>query len=164
MTAGELPGDAGPLGALILAAVAGGGLGGVLDIGAACLMFRRGPATILQSIASGLVGPGQAFGGGAPMMVLGAIAHLLIAIIVAFAFILLAQRWPLLWSNLWMGAAGLGVATYLVMNLIVVPLSRAQTPPATPIAVVIGVAVHILVFALPIVWVTRAILRQVPAA
>jgi hypothetical protein len=127
---------------------------GVLDLLDALLFFgARGvaPRLVLQSIASGLLGA-AAFGGGAATALLGVALHFGIAAAIVAAY-LAASRWiPALRRHVLLWGALYGVAVYVVMNELVLPLSRAATGPR-PLAVLAnGVLIHVLGVGLPAAW------------
>ena len=134
---------------------------GTLDILDATTFFwfrtHTSPERIFQSIAAGLLGRAS-FSGGAATAVLGGILHFEIATIVVFTFYGMSRiipalaRRPFLWGPVY------GVAVYLVMNYIVLPLSASGgggTPKA--LAVLInGVAIHIVGVGIPSAVTARA--------
>ena len=91
------------------------------------------PFRVFQAIASGLLGRG-AFSGGWATAALGAALHVFISFTVVLVF-LLASRWiPALRRAPVLSGLAYGIAVYLVMNLIVIPLSAAVTgPPSWPV-------------------------------
>jgi len=109
-----------PVAAILLAGV----VAGTIDIGAACLINGLGPITICQAIASGMLGKAS-FHGGLNSAGVGLVLQWTMSIIIAAIYIAAAQMLPML-RRAWL-AFGLlyGVGIYFVMNLIVVPLSRA---------------------------------------
>lgn len=129
----------------------GGALAGTLDILAAFAMSwpRVGPARVLQSIASGLLGR-TAYAGGARTALLGLALHFLIAAVAAALYVLVARRWTTLTRRPVACGLAYGVVVYLVMNLVVLPLSQIgfRVPPASTIALL--VVVHMLCVGLPI--------------
>jgi hypothetical protein len=102
----------------------GGLLAGTIDIGAACLINKRNPVVILQAIASGVLGPAS-FQSGLPAAALGLVLQWAMSLLIAAIFVGAAQRLAIL-KQRWI-ASGLayGVAIYVVMNFVVVPLSAA---------------------------------------
>ena len=129
-------------------AVAIGGLAvGVLDAadGVAYFGISAGldPIQVLQFIASGAVG-GDAFRGGLAAAGLGALIHFALAYGVTVAFVWVYVRSEAIRRH-W-GAAGLayGAAVWLLMNLMVLPLTRVQAAPLTSLAVLHGLAGHAL--------------------
>jgi hypothetical protein len=128
---------------------------GVLDILDAFVFFwlRSGvrPVRILQSVASGVLGKG-AYTGGTQAAALGLALHFVIAFTIAGVFILLSRRFPFLRRPVLVWGPLYGIAVYLVMNQVVVPLSQAAHG-AKPLPVIVnGVLIHILAVGLPSAW------------
>src|SRR5688500_13987149 len=146
--------------------LAGGLVAGTFDIIYACTFWairRDVPAErILQWGASGLLG-NAAFGGGMATAALGLALHYSIAIAMAFTYYLVARRWAVLHERpLTMGAA-YGVLLYIIMNFVVVPLSRATPSAKDAVWVGLSVAVHALLIGVPIVlFVRRALAPATP--
>ncbi|MEO8633998.1 MAG: hypothetical protein ABI587_01865 [Gemmatimonadales bacterium] len=124
---------------------------GSLDLLDAIIFFHlRGvaPIRILQSIASGLLGKG-AFEGGAATAILGTALHFFIAWMVVLTYYLASRRLPLMVNSPWVCGPVYGLLVYAVMNLIVVPLSRANhASPSTPV-LINGLLIHALGVGLP---------------
>jgi uncharacterized membrane protein YagU involved in acid resistance len=129
----------------------GGVLAGVLDILAAFAMSwpRVTPARVLQSIASGLLGR-AAYQGGARTAALGLLLHFVIAFGAAAVYYAASRRLPLLRRRPVACGLAYGVAVYLVMNLVVLPLSQIgfRLPPWPTIALL--VVIHMICVGLPI--------------
>ncbi len=81
------------------------------------------PAAILAFIASGLVGP-AAKTMGIWGVVLGALLHYSICVCAALIYLWVSGRWRSLIRQPLAYGAAFGVAMYLVMNFVVIPLSR----------------------------------------
>jgi hypothetical protein len=98
----------------------GGAIAGILDKISGFISFGWKSA---QGIAAGLVGRSIAFQGGAASWILGMLLHFLIAFTVAALYCLASRRLKFL-SDDWL-VCGLfyGMAVFLVMNLIVLPIS-----------------------------------------
>ena len=132
-----------------------GGLGaGILDITYAIVVSRllRGTSavTVLQSVASGLLGEGAYEGGGATAA-LGLFLHFVIAFTAAAVYVLASRRLPTLVRRPWLWGALYGMAVYLFMNVIVLPLSAFPHKLSYPPAVLArGLAGHIVCVGLPI--------------
>jgi uncharacterized membrane protein YagU involved in acid resistance len=125
---------------------------GVLDILDAFIFFgvRNGapPARILQSIASGLLGR-EAYRGGMATAVLGALLHFFIAFIVVLTYYFASRRVPALARRPWLYGPLYGLAVYVVMNYVVLPLSAAATgTPSWPV-LLNGLLIHALGVGLP---------------
>jgi len=130
----------------------GGLIAGVLDITAAFVnssLQGRSPIWVLQSIASGLLGA-QSYKGGLRTAALGGVLHFLIAFVAAAVYYGGSRRFKFLVHRA--VACGLlyGVAVYLFMYSIVLPLTfhRSFFHPLT--AVVTGLIIHMFCVGLPI--------------
>jgi uncharacterized membrane protein YagU involved in acid resistance len=127
---------------------------GILDIGYAIVSayVRAGtpPLRILQSVASGALGR-DAYAGGPATAAIGLGFHFLIAFIVTAIFFAAAARLPALTRRPVITGALYGIGVYLVMNFVVIPLSKIGPRPV-PAAFVIftGVLVHIFLVGIPI--------------
>ena len=136
----------------VLAAIVLGGLvAGTVDIGAAMLISGAGLTTILQFIASGLIGK-AAFDGGTATAVLGAALQEAMGLIIAAVFVSASLALPWL-RRRWL-AAGLayGVMIYLVMNYVVMPLSAVGRVPTFSPEGLIKNGLAMLAFGLIIAW------------
>ena len=140
----------------------GGLIAGTLDISYACIYsyLRRGtrPIVILQSVASGALGP-PAFTGGAKTAALGLAFHFLIALIAATVFYLASRVISFMITHAVISGVVFGICVYLVMNLVVLPLSRI--PVKVPLwaypwpSLVGGLLIHMFGIGLPIALVVR---------
>jgi hypothetical protein len=83
------------LGPLLATIVAGGLIAGSVDILAASAIYLASPATILQAIASGLVGRAS-YDGGVGTMALGLVLQWLMSLIIAAIYGAAAVRMPVL--------------------------------------------------------------------
>ena len=135
-----------------LQAIAWGGLfAGVMDISAAFATWGvRGvsPVRILQSIASGLLGA-SAFQGGLATAALGAALHFLIATTAAALYYLASRKLNFLTKRAVIWGILYGVAVYLFMYFLVLPLAGIKTRIALS-AVAVAVLTHIVCVGLPI--------------
>jgi uncharacterized membrane protein YagU involved in acid resistance len=118
-------------GSNILAAIlAGGFIAGTVDIAAAVALYHVGPVAILHAIASGLLGKAS-YAGGAATALLGLVLQWAMSLIIAAIFVLASRRLPVLTRRWRIAGLAYGVAIFLVMSFIVVPLSAA-TPKGQP--------------------------------
>jgi hypothetical protein len=127
---------------------------GALDITAACvtnfLRARMSPVRVLQSVASGLLGPG-AFEGGLPVAALGLVLHFVIAFGAAAVYVAASRKLRFLVEHPIMCGLLYGAAVYAFMNSVVVPLS------AVPFQIPynwVGLIVHLFCIGLPIGLIT----------
>jgi hypothetical protein len=136
----------------LLAIGVGGLAAGTLDLICAFLTFGTGAP---QAIAAGLLGR-SAFQGGAGVYALGVFLHYLIAFGAATVYYAASRRLSFLKENALVCGMFFGIAVYLVMNLVVLPLSALHL--ARPIAVrdmIQGLAVHMVLIGLPIAYSVR---------
>jgi uncharacterized membrane protein YagU involved in acid resistance len=127
---------------------------GVLDIAYAIAFsyWRSGtpPARLLQSVASGALGR-DAYAGGLATAALGLGLHFLIAFLVTAIFFAVASRVRSLTIQPVAIGALYGIVVYLVMNFVVIPLSKiGPRPLPSTIVIVTGVLVHIFLIGIPI--------------
>jgi uncharacterized membrane protein YagU involved in acid resistance len=145
--------------ALARTALYAGLLAGALDIAAAILTNPQVPArAVLQSVASGWLGR-AAYQGGWPTAWLGLASHFAIMLVIAVIFVAAAASFPAL-RRLWLPVGVVfGIAVWLAMAFVVVPLSASPLPgPDSLTAAIKPIVVHILFIGLPIAWVARRIL------
>jgi uncharacterized membrane protein YagU involved in acid resistance len=135
--------------------LAGGVLAGTLDIVYACVFWAVRadipPTRILQSVAAGLLGEAS-FQGGASTAALGLFLHFIIACTMTLAYYVAARRWPVLARLPVPLGVAYGLLLYVVMNLVVVPLSAASPGSRDPTWIALTVAVHAFLVGLPIAW------------
>jgi uncharacterized membrane protein len=104
--------------------------------------------SLYQYIASGALGE-SAFAGGIATALLGALFHYIISIVIAGVFILSVDRIPLLRRYFILGSLLYGLGVFIVMNMIVTPLSATPPLPApTTPQLIVAILDHILVFGL----------------
>lgn len=135
--------------------MAGGLLAGTLAIVYACVFWAVRadipPTRIFQSVAAGLLGEAS-FQGGASTAALGLFLHFLIACTMALAYYVAARRWPVFARRPVPLGVAYGLLLYVVMNLVVVPLSAASPGSRDPTWIALTVAVHAFLVGLPIAW------------
>ncbi|MBO0797261.1 MAG: hypothetical protein J2P31_00410 [Blastocatellia bacterium] len=130
-------------------------LAGALDITSAFITAGFHVVGILQVIASGLLGD-KSFKGGTATAVLGLVLHFFIAIVAAAVYYLASRKLKVLVEQPILGGALYGVAVWLFMNLIVLPLSAIPFKTSFPLdRVALGVLIHILLIGFPIAIVVR---------
>jgi hypothetical protein len=113
------------------------------------------PSRILKLVASGILGT-DAYQGGAGVAALGLALHYVNALIITSIFFAVASQAPALVRRPLLVGVLYGIVVYLVMNYVVVPLSRIGPRPTPPTATwVTGVLVHMFLIGVPIVWAAR---------
>jgi len=136
-----------------------GFLVGTLDgLAALLLNYSVGPGPIFKFIASGVFGP-EAFKGGTEMVVAGIVFHYLIAYLFTTAFYLLYPFSFSLLKNKYVVANVYGGITWLIMNMVVVPLSKIGPHDFKALAVVKALLVLIICIGLPIALIADKKLR-----
>lgn len=132
-------------------------IAGTLDISDALIFYgMRGvsPLLLLQNIAYAAIG-GSAFRHGMATAVLGLSFHYFIATIVAIIYFLASRRLPLSRHPFVYGAL-YGIVVYIVMNYVVLPLSKIGPRPTPPLIPLInGVAALIFCIGIPIALIAR---------
>jgi uncharacterized membrane protein YagU involved in acid resistance len=131
----------------------GGLIAGILDITSAFIdsgLQGRSPIIVLQAVASGWLGE-PSFKDGLPAAGLGLVSHFLIAFGAATIYYLASRKLRFLLQKPIVSGLLYGVAIYLFMNWLVVPLSAVPFKLShKPLALAIGLAVHMLCIGLPI--------------
>ena len=127
---------------------------GTLDILAAVgltLFYARDPMNMLRGVASGPFPGATDWGNGGA--VLGLAVHFTLMAIMVTAYMIAAGRWlalrtkPLQWGVIY------GLITYVVMNLIVVPLRFPDAFPPSVRGVVTQLFCHIVLVGIPTAWI-----------
>jgi hypothetical protein len=135
---------------------------GTLDIFDAFIFYglrRVTPTRILQGIASGVLGR-AAFGMGQRSALLGLFFHFFIAFSATTVFLLASHKLPVARHPFLYGTL-FGVALYLVMNYIVLPLSQIGLRPTPPLIPLInGVAALVVCIGIPLALIARRYIAQ----
>jgi len=139
----------------LYAVLLGGSIAGALDILFAISFAayqRATPVRLLQTVASGLLGS-AAFAGGLPVAALGLALHFAISLLWAGLFLALALRLPALTLHPLLAGVLFGALVFLAMRLLVLPLSAFPYPVSfKPLATVLDLLSHMLLFGVPIAW------------
>ncbi|NZA26674.1 hypothetical protein H0E84_09775 [Luteimonas sp. SJ-92] len=145
----------------------GGLVAGTLDLIYICSLWAAmgvGPLRILHSIAAGWLGRESAIAGGAATALLGLVSHYAIAFAMACLYGLASRRWPPLVRHPLRYGALYGVALYLSMNFVVVPLSAAGIgPPRWEWMQVSHLLAHMLLVGIPCALAARRAAHIDPA-
>jgi hypothetical protein len=140
----------------------GGLIAGTLDLTAACvtawLRAGVGPVRVMQSVASGVLGAAS-FTGGAKTAVLGVALHFLIATVATAVFYFTGRKLRFLVERPILVGLLYGVAVYVFMNFVVVPLSAVPPRPATLSGRIIGLLIIMFCIGLPIAAIVRRFSR-----
>jgi Na+/alanine symporter len=125
----------------------GGLLAGSLDLGSAFIIYG---ARVPYVIAGGLLGTSALHGGAGPYA-LGIFLHFFIATSAAAVYYAASRKLQFLKEHFLVCGLFYGIAVYLVMSLIVLPLSALHSRGPFKLAGLIqGLLVHMLLIGLPI--------------
>jgi Na+/alanine symporter len=134
------------------AILVGGLLAGSLDLGSAFIIYG---ARVPYAIAGGLLGT-NAFHGGAGTYALGVFLHFLIATSAAAVYYAASRKLGFLKEHPVVCGLFYGIAVFLVMSLIVLPLSALHSRGPFQLAQLIqGLLVHMFLIGLPISFSVR---------
>lgn len=134
---------------------------GTLDILAAVgltMFYGREPMGMLRGVASGPF-PGATEWGTAGA-VLGLAVHFALMAVMATVYMIAADRRPALRAKPVQWGVIYGLITYVVMNLIVVPLRFAGHFPPSARAIATQLFCHIVLVGLPIAWIASRHFRS----
>jgi hypothetical protein len=133
---------------------------GTLDILFAVMLtlfHGREPGAMLRYVGSGpFPGAGEM---GAAGSLLGLAVHFALMAIMAAAFVVAARQYPALIERPLFWGILYGVATYVVMNWIVVPLRFDVPLPPKPMAIATQLFAHIALVGIPIALIAERTLR-----
>ena len=128
-------------------------LTGTLDITSAIVKFyiehQQGPVPIFRYIASGVFGKGTA-SSGTLMIIWGIVFHYMIAFLFTLFLFLIYPKVIKWLKNKFVAGFVYGLFTWAIMNMVVVPLSKINKPPADPEQAVIAALILIFMIGLPV--------------
>ena len=142
----------------LLATLVAGTLDILAAIGLTLFYGRRSVADMLRGVASGPFPAATDWGmkGAA----LGLAVHFTLMAIMVAVFVYAAARWRPLWQRPLLWGVLYGLATYVVMNLIVVPLRFAGAFPPSTRSIVTQLFCHIFLVGLPIALIAARHFRR----
>jgi uncharacterized membrane protein YagU involved in acid resistance len=141
--------------ARLFAGVVAGLIAGSVDIGAAALINGASPFLVLRSIASGLFGL-QAYAAGNWVVVVGLLLQLAMSVLIAGIFSLATLRQAWLLSRAVLAGVAYGAIVFVVMNIVVVPLSSfAPRPTHITLTWLVANIAAMLVFGLLVALIVR---------
>lgn len=117
------------------------------------------PGRVFQFVASGLIGPAS-FQGGAATVLLGVACHYFIATSVVALYFAASRKLPALIRYAVPCGMAYGVAVFLFMNNVVVPLSATRKGAFLLTHWLIGLGIHIFVIGLSTGLVVRFLSRS----
>jgi hypothetical protein len=138
---------------------------GTLDILAAVilsLVFGRGPMTMLRGVASGPFPAATEWD--VAGSVLGLAVHFTLMAVMVTVYMIAADRRPALREKPLQWGVIYGLITYVLMNLVVVPLRFPAAFPPSPRGVATQLFCHIVLVGIPIAWIAARHFRSRSAA
>ena len=136
-------------------------ISGALDIGFAMILtvwFGRHIPDMLRFVASGPIPSATEMGTNGA--ILGLVVHFALMAIMATVFMLLVRDRPQWLDKPWLTAIAYGIVTYVVMNLIVVPVRFDAPLPPKPLSIATQLFAHIVLVGLVMTYVARKYLRR----
>ena len=137
---------------------------GALDILFAMILtvlYGREIGNMLRYVGSGPFP--QATEMGASGAILGLLVHFTLMAIMAAAYVLAARRVPALIQKPIQFGVLYGLATYVVMNWLVVPMRFGTPLPPSPLSMATQLFAHVILVGIPIALITARNLRPQPA-
>ena len=122
------------------------------------IWFGREIGNMLRFVASGPFP--AATGMGASGAILGLLVHFALMAIMAVFFMLFVRERPRLLASPILAGIGYGLLTYVVMNLIAVPLRFGTPLPPKPISIATQLFAHICLVGIPMALVAARYLRS----
>lgn len=122
------------------------------------LLANISPARILKGIASGLLGP-SAYQGGLRIAFLGMFLHFVIAFGAATVFYFASRKIRFLAEKPWLSGPLYGIAVYIFMYWIVMPLSAYHRMPFSIRLALLAIVTHIVCVGTPIALMIRRFSR-----
>jgi hypothetical protein len=137
---------------------------GTLDIMFAMVLtvvFGREIGNMLRYVGSGPFPQATEMGAGGAM--LGLLVHFALMAIMASVYVLAARRIPALVERPIQWGVLYGLATYAVMNWLVVPMRFGTPLPPSPVSMATQLFAHIVLVGVPIALIAARYLKPQPA-
>ena len=137
---------------------------GTLDVLFAMILtvfFGREIGNMLRYVGSGPFPQATEMGAGGA--ILGLFVHFGLMAIMAAVYVLVARRMPALVERPIQWGVLYGLATYAVMNLLVVPMRFGTPMPPSLRSIVTQLFAHIVLVGIPIALITASSLKRRPA-
>lgn len=124
-------------------------LSGIMDMVAVMTVYRVNPVRMCWYIAGAAFGK-EAISGSVVMAVWGLAFHFFIALFWTILFFFLYPRINSFSKNIIVNGFLYGIVIWVVMNLVVLPLTKLPPTPLTTDHVIIGITIVMLMVGLPI--------------
>jgi uncharacterized membrane protein YagU involved in acid resistance len=129
-------------------------IAGTLDAVGAIVIYRADPVKLFQFIASGAFGV-EAFSGGTVMACWGLLFHYIISSAWTVIFFFMYPALTILRKNRYLTGLLYGIFVWLVMNQIIMPLSKIPQAPFNFKSALTGISILIVMVGLPISLLTH---------
>jgi hypothetical protein len=149
----DLPQQPSALNSILLSGLAAGILDATAGVIVYYIWFGFNPFQVLQYIAAGVYGP-SAINGGAAMIIAGLFFHFLIAYVVAAIYFYAYPVIPLLSKYKVVAGLVYGLAIWLLMNLLIIPVTNIPASPFDTGLAITGIIWHMVLVGLPIALIT----------
>jgi hypothetical protein len=123
---------------------------GTLDAIAAIVVYNANPSMMFRFIASGAFGKEAAFSGGEFMIAMGILFHYFIATLWTLLYFMIYPKLRMLPGNKYMYGIFYGAFIWMIMNLVVLPLSQIKTGALYLDQSLVGISILIFMVGLPI--------------
>jgi hypothetical protein len=143
---------------ILIATLVAGTLDILAAVGLTLFYGRRTVAEMLRGVAAGPLPDAPNWG--AAGAAVGLAVHFVLMAVMATIFMLAASRWRRLWERPLPWGLLYGLATYVAMNLIVVPLRWPAAFPPSPLSVATQLFCHVVLVGIPIALIARRYLRR----
>ena len=120
------------------------------------IWYNLSPVQVLEYIASALYGP-LAFAGTSGAILTGFFIHLLTSLIIAVIYTYAYSRVTLLSKQTVLSGLVYGFGVWLVLNLIVIPVTHIQKSPFDWSLALTSIAWHMFLVGLPVAIITKKI-------
>ncbi|SDD81508.1 hypothetical protein SAMN05216464_102660 [Mucilaginibacter pineti] len=121
--------------------------------------YKLGMEIIFRFIASGAFGGQAAFAGGKEMIIAGAVFHYIIAFVFSAVFYLAYPFCNKYLNSKYLVAVAYGLTAWIIMNLMVIPVSKIGFHPIKLQVILIGILILIICIGLPIALITNKQLK-----
>lgn len=115
---------------------------------------------IFKFIASGVVGKAQADAGNGEIIILGLFLHYFIAFSFTIFFFWIYPKIKILATNKVLTGIGYGLFIWMVMNLIMIPLSSIPPRPFTVTNAMINIAILMICVGIPLSFMANAYYKK----
>jgi len=120
---------------------------------------NKDAAKLFQFIASGAFGK-AAYSGGAAMVFMGVMFHYIVAYLFTVFFFLIAGKIKLLSRKKLLSGILYGIFIWLIMNLLILPLTRIPPCMLHFKPVVIGIAILIIAIGIPLSYIANTYYKK----